>query len=307
MQTLSTRGFTVGICASDNAARLPSLVSFVLNEDYGAGLELRRVAVVASACPELVLSQIRKLAQSDERLTLINEPSRRGKAEAINRIMENSSGDYLVMVNSDAFPAAGSVGELLTTFDGKDVGAVSATPVFAEGKGVLQHALSLMWSAHSMMSLNLNHAGLSNHACDELIAVRRDLVSGLPDDLVNDGAYFGGLAKARGFKVKFLTRAKVTISVPHVAADLIRQRRRIIFGHVQVWRKLGAAPRTIESMMFMDPVMSLRTLKRVLAKRPSLVLTFPFLLVSEGAAALLALLDVLTSTGRHRVWRRNVE
>jgi cellulose synthase/poly-beta-1,6-N-acetylglucosamine synthase-like glycosyltransferase len=300
-------GFTIGICASDSAKRLPSLVSFLVEEDYGPNFTLRRIAIVASGCPESVLIPVMQEADSDPRISLVTEPERRGKAEAINRIMENSLGAYLVMLNADAFPTKGSIRGLLEVASSPNVGAVSAKPVFDEGNGLLGHALALMWSAHSLMSLRLNHAGMSNHACDELIVVRRSMMSRLPANLVNDGAYIGGLARAQGLKVKFSTAAEVKISVPKQPMDLIRQRRRITFGHVQVWKKLGRPPRTIESMLFTNPLMSLRTIIGILTERPRLILAVPLVLVSESAAILMGILDANRSTEQHTVWRRNAD
>ena len=307
-QTQTTaRGFTIGICASDFAKRLPSLVSFLLEEDYGPDFTLRRMAIVASRCPESVLIPVKQEAESDPRITLVTEPDRRGKAEAINRIIENSLGRYLVMLNADAFPTKGSIRGLLEVASSPGVGAVSAKPVFDEGNGLLGHALALMWSAHSLMSLRLNHAGMSNHACDELIVVRRNMMSRLPANLVNDGAYIGGLVRAQGLKVKFSTAAEVRISVPKQPMDLIRQRRRITFGHVQVWKKLGRPPRTIESMLFTNPLMSLRTIIGILTERPRLILAIPLVLVSESAAILMGILDANRSTDQHTIWRRNAD
>ncbi len=305
-QTLG-RGFTIGICASDLATKLPDLLDFLSSEDYGEGFELRKVVVVASQCPESVLVPVRSFTATNPRFSLIEEPRRRGKAEAINRIMRASSGEFLVIVNADAFPTPGSIRRLLEIARDGNVGAVSAQPVFGEGEGLLQRGLALMWSAHSLMSLRLNHAGVSNHACDELILVRRELVNGLPVNLVNDGAYIGGLVRSRGHSVKFSTEAKVRIAVPHRPADLIRQRRRIIFGHVQVWKKLGRPPRTMESMLFMDPLTSLRTFVKTLAERPSFILTFPFVAATESIAVLAGVADAVRSTDAHAVWRRNVD
>ncbi len=303
----STRGFTVGICASDSAKQLPSLLSFLTAEDYGQDFPLHRITIIASGCPESILASVRDSAASDARISLVTEPARKGKAEAIDRIMRESTGEYLVMLNSDAFPTKGSIRNLLEVARDRNVGVVSAEPIFGEGDGLLQHALSLMWSAHSLMSLRLNHAGISNHASDELILVRRDLVSRFPTNIVNDGAYIGGLVRAQGYLVKFSTVARVMISVPRVPMDLIRQRRRIIFGHVQVWKRLGNPPRTIESMLFMQPSTSLRTLLRILSERPHLIVALPLVFVSESAATLMALCDSIRSTQRHVVWRRNVE
>ena len=307
-QDIVSQGFTIGICASDSAARLPALLSFLRTEDYGQSFGLSKVVVVASGCPESTLAPVRKLGKSDSRISLIVEGKRHGKAEAINRILESSSSEYLIMLNADAFPDPGSMRILLLALATEpNVGAISAKPIFDEGDGLVRRSLTLMWSAHSLLSLELNHAGLSNHACDELMVVRRSLVSRLPSNLVNDGAYIGGLMRARGFSVRFSEAAKVRITVPHTAIDLIRQRRRIIFGHLQVWKKLGHPPKTVESMLFMNPLISFRTFVKVVSGRPRLIASIPLLLAGEAISALMGLFDSAHSTDRHTVWRRNAE
>jgi len=261
--------------------------------------------VVASGCPEEALAPTRALAERIDKVALLVEDMRHGKAEAINRIIAEASGDFLVMLNADAFPLPGSIAKLLEVARDPMVGAVSAMPVFEEKGGLLRHSLSLMWSAHNSLSLSLNHAGVSNHACDELILVRRRLVSSLPSNLVNDGAYIGGLVRSKGYSVKFSTAAKVNIAVPSLLVDLVRQRRRIIYGHVQVWKKLGRPPRTVESLMFSDPITSLKTLVKVLAGRPRLVTALPVVLAGESISGLLGIVDALRSSEAHAVWKRN--
>lgn len=307
LQTTTVSGFTVGICASDSSPNLARLLAFLDKERFGDSFELLRIVIVASGCPETTIDEARKEASNDLRVQILVEDQRHGKAEAINKILKESKGEFLVMLNADAFPERGSIAKLLNLANDDTVGAASAEPVFDSGNGLLQRELSLMWSAHNTTSLSLNHAGISNHACDELIVVRRSLFTSLPSNLVNDGAFIGGVVRSRGYSVKFSISARVRIAVPRVPIDLIRQRRRIIFGHVQVWKKLGRPPRTIESMLFMDPLVSLRMVLRTLSERPGLILAFPLVIVSESASVLLGLWDAARSTDRHTVWRRNGE
>jgi cellulose synthase/poly-beta-1,6-N-acetylglucosamine synthase-like glycosyltransferase len=303
----SSAGFTIGICASDSARNLPNLLSFLLGEEYGDTFALQRIVVVASGCSEQAVIAVSKLSQSDSRILLITEPERRGKAEAIGKILQNSTGGFLAMLNADASPERGAIRGLLAMASEPKVGAVSAEPVFDTGDGPLQRSLALMWSAHSRMSLLLNHAGISNHASDELLVIRRRLVPALPANVVNDGAFMGGLIRAQGYLVKFSTRARVRIEVPRIPIELIRQRRRIIFGHFQVWKRLGKPPRTIESMMLIDPLVSLRTFIRTLSTTPQLIKAIPIVIVVESVSVILGLVDTIRSTDRHRVWKRNAD
>ena len=297
--------FSVGVSASDSAASLPSLLSFLRDQDFGNSFAMERLVVVASACPPDILSRLTGAAEEDARIRVITEPERRGKAEAVNRIMENSVGEYLVLLNSDASPAKGAILTLLKELAADErAGCVSAQPVFGGSGGLLNRVLRIMWSTHNLASLRLNHAMLSNHTSDELFAVRRKLLAPLPPNLVNDGAYIGGRIKAGGHLVKFSEKAVVSIDVPERPADLIGQRRRIVFGHVQVWRKLGSPPRTVESLLFTRPLTAARILVASLSACPSLIPALPVAFVSEILSALLALSDQVRRSKRHAVWKR---
>jgi cellulose synthase/poly-beta-1,6-N-acetylglucosamine synthase-like glycosyltransferase len=275
------------------------------SEEFGDSFALQRLIVVASGCPPSLMTRLEAEAEADSRIVLIPEAERRGKAEAVNRIIANAVGDYVAMLNSDALPANGAILTLLRELASDErAGCVSARPVFRESGGLLPRVLGLMWSAHNLASLKLNHAMLSNHSSDELLVARRSLLAPLPPMLVNDGAYIGGRIKAGGHLVKFSQSATVGIDVPGRPADLIGQRRRIIFGHVEVWKKLGSPPKTVESLLFTNPIMSARILVNALSSRPSLIPALPAALVSEVVSALLAVADSMRSSTRHSVWKR---
>ena len=299
------RDFTVGICATADARGLGLLVSRVLEEIYPNPLSLRRVIIVASACTLESLSPVRELSFRDNRVVLIEEEERHGKAEAINKIIENAQGDYLVFVNSDAYPEKRSITRLLQTMN-KDpsIGIISACPVFNSEGGLTSKVLRLMWLAHNECSKELNDMHVSNHCSDELMAIRSSALHSLPDGLVNDGAFMANMAKQDGYLVKFCERSKVNIDVPKRLFDLLRQRRRINYGHLQVWRLTGIAPKTLESMLLSSPLTSLRVLMGVLGKHPELIIAMPVGVIEEILAMLLAIKDNIFPTKSHGVWIR---
>lgn len=281
------------------------LVSRVLEEIYPSPLSLRRVIIVASACTLESLSLVREVSFRDNRVVLIEEEERHGKAEAINKIIENAQGDYLVFVNSDAYPEKRSITRLLQTMN-KDpsIGIISACPVFNSEGGLTSKVLRLMWLAHNECSKELNDMHVSNHCSDELMAIRSSALHSLPDGLVNDGAFMANMARQDGYLVRFCERSKVNIDVPRRLFDLLRQRRRINYGHLQVWRLTGIAPKTLESMLLSSPLTSLRVLLGVLGKHPELIIALPVGVIEEIFAMLLAIKDNIFPTKSHSVWIR---
>jgi len=145
---------------------------------------------------------------------------------------------------------------------------------------------------------------LSNHGSDEMMAVRMGLLQKLPEGLVNDGAYIAGRARLRGYSIKFCSEASVQIDVPNRIVDLIRQRRRIIFGHFQVWRLTGRSPKTVESLFLLTPKFSMSLVVRNVARSPKLIKILPLALVSEGLSIILGMKDAVASTKKHGVWER---
>lgn len=296
--------FSIGICASDRSEGLPSLLKLIESERYDK-YAMRRIIIVASGCSRETLDQLHNLASMDERIQIIEEPTRHGKSEAVNRIIESKLGDFLVLVNSDAMPQKDAINTLMEAIEcNPRVGVVSASPFFESSKGALSDILELMWTLHNDWSLTLNHAGINNHASDELMVVSSLALSKLPDGVVNDGAYIAGTAFLRGFSIKFSKTARVKIDVPDRLTDLIQQRRRIIFGHFQVWKWLGQSPRTAELMLLAAPTLSLGLLIKRIAQTPRLFRILPIALIGESVAFILAVKDTLTSSNRHAIWRR---
>lgn len=297
-------GFSIGICAADRAANLENLLKTIESETF-PGLVLKKVVLVASACDPKALAFARQLASSDKRLVLIEEPERRGKAEAINQIIDNYDGRFLVLINSDAIPQRGAISELLRII-GKDagMGMISASPYVGEKKGLTGALSQLLWEVHNELLRKLNHGDLNNRCCDELLALRAEALHKLPPDTVNDGAYLAGMASLAGYSIRFCETAKVKIDVPQTFVDVIRQRRRIVYGHFQIWKTVGQPPKTLESMLTSDPILSLSIIIRTLARSPRLIIALPVALMGEAASVFLAIWDNLSSTRKHVKWKR---
>ena len=278
----------------------------VESENFPEEYQLVKIVIVASGCSEVSLKPVRDLAKVDSRIILIEERTRRGKASAINTILQYAIGNYLIFINSDATPGAGSICTLLRSIDqdGGQIGVASARPSFHLRDGMTSLLEELMWSVHNECSLRLNHMNLSNHGSDEMMAVRMGLLQKLPEGLVNDGAYIAGRARLRGYSIKFCSEASVQIDVPNRIVDLIRQRRRIIFGHFQVWRLTGRSPKTVESLFLLTPKFSMSLVVRNVARSPKLIKILPLALVSEGLSIILGMKDAVASTKKHGVWER---
>ena len=296
--------FSIGICASNDAPNLPGLLESISNENIPKDLFLSRIILVASACSKKTMNLL-KASRLNERLSIVEENVRHGKADAINKIFNQSEGEFLVFINADALPKRGSITRLLSSIDADEsVGIASAMPFLESSKGIASKIEEFMWSVHNESSLLLNHMGISNHTSDEMMVVRSSLLRRLPEGLVNDGAFMAAIAKKEKYSIRFCEDAEVKIEAPARIVDSIRQRQRIIFGHLQVWRLIGKSPLTVESMFLFAPSLSLKILVRVLAKSPRVLALLPVAVVGELMALIMALTDFTKSSDKHRIWRR---
>jgi cellulose synthase/poly-beta-1,6-N-acetylglucosamine synthase-like glycosyltransferase len=299
------RGFSIGICAADRATNLAKLLQLIQSESYPNGMELKKIVLVASGCEPRALAHAREMARKDDRLVLVEEPARRGKSIAINQIMDLSEGQFLVLVNSDALPERGAIPKLLDTIArDHSIGMISASPIVDGRAGITSSILQLMWGVHNECLFELNQADRNNHCCDELIVGRSDALSKLPPGTINDGAFLAGNAYQAGYSIRFSEEARVKIDVPHNFYDLIRQRRRIVYGHFQIWKSVGDSPRTLESMLLSSPTLSFSILVKVLSSSPRLILTLPVALIGEVISIVLAMHDNRLPFTKYVTWDR---
>jgi hypothetical protein len=287
--------FSIGICATGDPPTLVELIDTIERERFPAGFSLAKIIIVASACAPRTLNHLERM-QEDRRC---------GKAAAINRIIRENTADYLALVNADALPSAGAISRLLRSINRDEgTGMVSGVPVIAPRTGTASRILQLMWGTHNTCSQDLNLTTLSNHGTDELMVVRADALVELPDGLVNDGAYIAGRLRVSGFRVTSLEGATVRVDVPSRPIEIIRQRRRILYGHMQVWNLVGRVHATAESLMLFNPERGFGAVVRTVAKRPGLLLALPFAAVCEFISFVGAILDSSGGEQRHAVWER---
>ena len=297
--------FSVGICAADHATGIEELINIVERGPYPPGFTLKEIILVASGLDSSAHALIEASVNQHRNLILMEEPMRKGKAEAINRIIECFTGEFLVLINSDAHPEPGAITRILDAIaNDNSVGLVSASPVIGDGRGVTGAVLKLMWDVHNECLATLNQAEMNNHCCDELIIIRSEALRKLPDDIVNDGAFMASAAYRAGYTIRFCEEAKVRIDVPERFTDLLKQRRRIVYGHLQILRSVGESPRTLESMAFNNPKLGLSILIRTLAKSPKLFLALPVAVVGELVSVICGAIDSVTSMKKHVPWDR---
>ncbi len=303
-----TGGFRIagGVVAHNEESRLEPALRSLLDQDLPAGVEWSRIWVVASGCTDRTVEVARELAQRDERVAVIVEAERRGKAHALSHVFRRAEGDAVVLLNADAVAEPGAVRELLRI--GRDAPApyaVMARPVIGESaRGEGARSLELMWELHHRFHAHLRAEGGGSHLSDELLLVSLDPTPPLPEGVVNDGSYFGVWLARHSAPRRYADRARVRIVVPTTWRDHLLQRRRIRYGNVQVQQLLGEGPSTLVGYSLEHPSTAFGILREATRASSGGWAAFAPLLAAELFAHGLAIWDRLPPERDHVRWRR---
>jgi cellulose synthase/poly-beta-1,6-N-acetylglucosamine synthase-like glycosyltransferase len=220
----------IGTCAYNEESNIRNLL---LNLVVGQNLPKNcRILVVCSGCTDKTPLMVREFEKKDERIEAIIEGSRRGKANALNSIfkMAKESADVLVLVNADALPERGSITKLLSKLASSKAGAVFAQPVpFKEFHGICYRIVNVIWRLHHAISL-YQEPKLSGELC----AIRTSCLQEIPENVATDEPYIELAIRKQGYDILYLPEASVHIRCPTNTVDLLKQRKRIWIGHIQL-------------------------------------------------------------------------
>ena len=288
-------GTCVVLFSYDDLPSLKRIVPKVLSS------EVERVVVVCEGS-----SSLREYLTGlqDPRLHISYQAKRVGKARAYNRSLALLGGSSIVFLLSTDIDFDPSIfQEVLSRFDRPKTGVVVPKVLPLRSQGLSGHMGALLWAVHDTTLARLSSSGSRVHG-GEFMAMRRELLVPLPEDVVNDDAYLCLYAESLGFALVDARECTVRNSLPHTLYGLFVQRRRVAFGHLQLVRQ-GKGPEILTLMVFGRT----RALGRAGAllldtaeRYPFEMLWLPFLVLEEVVANLLARRDIRRS-GDHSVWR----
>lgn len=293
---------TGGIVAYNEERCIRGAILSLLGQDLPDGFAWDRILVVASGCTDRTV----ELAQGiDQRVDVLVEPERRGKASALRQIFARATGEFLVLLNADAQADPGAVGSMLRLGRGSDEAfVVMGRPIPRESReGPTADGIQLLWDLHHELHRAALAAGTGTHVSDELLLLPSRLIPPLPASVVNDGAFIGAWLKRNGGHLAYAPTAVVAIETPRTMSDHLSQRRRILWGHAQVGHLTGLAPTTLQRFARDHPVITWRMITRSVRARPHGVRALCWLGASEWFASVLSLKDRLRPAADPTRWR----
>jgi cellulose synthase/poly-beta-1,6-N-acetylglucosamine synthase-like glycosyltransferase len=222
---------SMGIMAYNEQANIGRMLQAVVSQRT-TNLNLTEILVVASGCTDRTESIVHDWARRDQRIRLIVQAQREGKASAINQFLPQVREKIVVVCSADLLPEAGALEALVAPFADPAVGMTTGRPVPVNDPGTFMgFAAHMLWNLHHEINLRSFKAG-------EMIAFR-NIFERIPYNTAVDEASIEPVIRSQGYEVRYVPTAVVYNKGPVTVADYLRQRRRIFAGHLVVRHSLG--------------------------------------------------------------------
>jgi cellulose synthase/poly-beta-1,6-N-acetylglucosamine synthase-like glycosyltransferase len=228
---------SIGVMAVNEAANMGNCLTSLLSQRLDH-VEIVEIIVVVSGSTDNTTAIVQEFCQRDERVQLVTQARREGKASAVNLFLGRSRSPVVVLVGADTILAPDTLEQLLNPFLDPEVGMTGGHPIPSnEPSTFMGFAAHLMWGLHHQLALKTPKIG-------ELTAARR-IFERIPADSAVDEANIEPLICGQGYKLRYVPEAIVFNRGPASVADFLKQRRRIYAGHCQLRKQQGYAVSTM--------------------------------------------------------------
>ena len=144
----------------------------------------------------------------DRGVELSYSPARDGKSPAINRALLAARGDVVVFSDANNFYEPQALHELTRHFVDPGVAVVTGAKTIVEGDGNLGDSEGLYWKYESFIKKQESRLGTCTGVVGEILAIRRNLIEPIPDNIINDDFYLAMRVIKKGFRVVYASGAR---------------------------------------------------------------------------------------------------
>ncbi len=192
-------------------------------------IHINKIIVISSGSTDRTDEIAGRYAKEFAQVDFVREESRNGKAAAINTFLKLVDDPVVVIESADTVPKPDTIEELCTPFlEDERIGMTGGAPhPVNDPNTFLGYIIHVWWWFHR----NIPRFG-------EIIAYRNVLPQISPVSAV-DEAYIQAKIIQLGYRVVHVDSAVVTNKGPETVSDLIKQRRRVLNGHLRLFFSEG--------------------------------------------------------------------
>jgi cellulose synthase/poly-beta-1,6-N-acetylglucosamine synthase-like glycosyltransferase len=290
----------IGICAYNEEKNIGPLLHSILLQKIAGPFE---IVIVSDGSIDSTNSIVKEIADLNPLVRLIRHPFRKGRSEAIDTLLRESSGEIVVIVSADTQLCDGSIQQIIDAFGEPTVGMCWARLVpLNDHHQLIDRVGNLSFRLHHRLSARLSSEGGIRHATGDIVAIRKAAVTNRPPGCINDDEFLAINAARMGFKVKYVPFCLCKTAMPTNVVDYVNQRRRWVYGHLQVGEMLGEYPTVLEYIVTKRPMVAMSVVIQEIAAKPGeLIVLFSSILL-EIAVAGLVMRDLILHVS-HYPWK----
>ncbi|HIH20581.1 TPA: glycosyltransferase family 2 protein [Candidatus Micrarchaeota archaeon] len=224
---------TVIIPCFNSQRTIEKCIESVYSMNYPKKLQ---VIAVNDASTDATLSILKKIKRKRQSLEIISHQQNQGKAKSLNLALKKAKGELIANIDSDTYPAVDALEKMVSLFNEKTVGSVTALVCVDKPKNFVQRIQELEYYAafgfwHTALSeldgLLVTPGPMSVYSKKALLKV-----GGFDEDNITEDMEIALNLQSHGFKIKLTTEAVVHTEVPASWKSLFTQRLRWLRGKI---------------------------------------------------------------------------
>lgn len=214
---------SVCICAVNEEKNIRNLiVALQKQSDYKVFI---KEIIIVSASTDRTDNIVQTLITRDNRIKLIQEPKRNGKASAVNLFLKTTQYEICVLISADVLPKYDAIEKLCLPFEDKSIGMVGSHIIPVNDKNsFMGFAGHMEWEMCYRLSLISPKLG-------ECVAFRK-VIDSIDSHTSVDEAYIESEMSKLGLKLCYVPDSIVYNHACETLSDLIKQRRRVWSGQL---------------------------------------------------------------------------
>ena len=284
---------SIGVMAYNEDKNIGNLLR-ALCEQQLETVSIAEIVVVASGCTDDTECVVEEEMTCDSRIRLLAQERREGKMSAINLFLNNAQYGVVVIINADVLPEEMCIERLVAPFADPTVGITGGKPVAINSEDTLPgFAAHLLWEMHHEISL-------SDPKMGELIAYRRFPELEISPDTVDDEGIIEELVHRKGMHKVYVPESVLYLRGPTTVRDLIKRRRNIYAGHLQLRARTSYVPSTFNTIGLVGKLW--RPVLRLTGGSPLRLLRVVGVVAMEVWARILGAYDFYVRKRDHRIW-----
>ena len=175
----------------------------------------------------------------NDRIKLYRQPIRKGKPSILNLLAKEAKGEILVFTDARQRLDKSSIDELVKNFADTKVGSVSAELYFEGDNNKTGSGMGMYWNYEKFIRKYESRIGSMLGATGALYAIRRELFTELPNDLILDDMFIPMKIIEKGYRAIFDKKAKLYDHYSINPKEEFSRKSRTMAGNYQLIAYIG--------------------------------------------------------------------